>query len=254
MYAVKAFLFVSIYVIGLTGFTGEIPIAITWTNLNLQVSLSDPLRGLSPTQSRDFRSVGRLRAMEIRVPEQISPGIRVRAEKARERLAAEGIDADALFDAHLAYQNERLDRKTRVNPDLDGQSVRISGYALPLRHRGKAVTEFLLVPWIGACIHTPPPPPNQIVLVTLEKPRRFYSRFSAVTVEGLLTLGQRAPNLFLTDGSADIPVSYSVAAAEVSRFDKRRDVMARSIHQPETQTCPKTGKQIPLLSDPDGSL
>ena len=44
------------------------------------------------------------------------------------------------------------------------------GYLLPLEFSGKLVSEFLLVPWVGACIHTPPPPPNQIVHVKTDKP------------------------------------------------------------------------------------
>jgi uncharacterized protein len=48
---------------------------------------------------------------------------------------------------------------------LDGRSVRIPGYIVPLDDFADEVTEFLLVPYFGACIHTPPPPPNQMVHV-----------------------------------------------------------------------------------------
>jgi len=47
--------------------------------------------------------------------------------------------------------------------------IRIPGYMVPLEYRGKEVTEFLLVPYFGACIHTPPPPANQIVYVKYEQ-------------------------------------------------------------------------------------
>ncbi len=52
----------------------------------------------------------------------------------------------------------------KVLPELNGQLVRIPGYLVPLAagDAGKA-TEFLLVPTVGACIHTPPPPANQMV-------------------------------------------------------------------------------------------
>lgn len=49
---------------------------------------------------------------------------------------------------------------------LDGQEVRIPGFVVPLEYDEKQVSEFLLVPYFGACIHTPPPPSNQIVHVT----------------------------------------------------------------------------------------
>lgn len=48
---------------------------------------------------------------------------------------------------------------------LNGRAVRIPGYVVPLDDFADEVTEFLLVPYFGACIHTPPPPPNQMVHV-----------------------------------------------------------------------------------------
>ena len=54
-------------------------------------------------------------------------------------------------------------------PELDGQKVRLAGYIVPLEADDKGnLTEFFLVPYYGACIHVPPPPPNQIVYVKLE--------------------------------------------------------------------------------------
>jgi imidazolonepropionase-like amidohydrolase len=63
------------------------------------------------------------------------------------------------------------------------------GYALPLEYDGKNVTEFLLVPWVGACIHTPPPPPNQIVYAKAAQPFPAKNRFAPVWIEGRLQIG-----------------------------------------------------------------
>ena len=57
----------------------------------------------------------------------------------------------------------------------------------------KAVTEFLLVPWVGACIHTPPPPPNQIVHVTTAEPFVARSRFEPVTIQGTMKITRSTP-------------------------------------------------------------
>jgi hypothetical protein len=46
---------------------------------------------------------------------------------------------------------------------LNKHVVRMAGFMVPLEDEDDNVSEFLLVPWVGACIHTPPPPPNQIV-------------------------------------------------------------------------------------------
>ena len=56
-----------------------------------------------------------------------------------------------------------------VVPELDGKRVRIGGYVVPLDFEATNVKEFLLVPFVGACIHVPPPPPNQIIYVKSAK-------------------------------------------------------------------------------------
>lgn len=60
-----------------------------------------------------------------------------------------------------------------VRQDLQGARVRLPGFVVPLEYTQGAIREFLLVPYFGACIHSPPPPANQIVLVRLEKPARL---------------------------------------------------------------------------------
>lgn len=58
-----------------------------------------------------------------------------------------------------------------ANKDLGGKLVSIAGFVAPLDFLGgDQLSEFLLVPYFGACIHVPPPPANQIVYVILEKP------------------------------------------------------------------------------------
>ena len=58
--------------------------------------------------------------------------------------------------------------------ELDGKFVKLPGFIVPLdSDEGGRLDEFLLVPYFGACIHVPPPPPNQIVYVRLEKPHQI---------------------------------------------------------------------------------
>lgn len=56
--------------------------------------------------------------------------------------------------------------------DLDGQVIRMAGFVTPLAFDGPNLVEFLLVPYVGACVHVPPPPANQIVVVTDFRDRR----------------------------------------------------------------------------------
>ena len=60
---------------------------------------------------------------------------------------------------------EQLNPAAPVVTELDGREVRLPGYVVPLDMTEGRVTEFLLVPYFGACIHVPPPPSNQIVHV-----------------------------------------------------------------------------------------
>ncbi len=75
-----------------------------------------------------------------------------------------------------------------VRTDLEGRDVTLSGYLLPLTFDGMAVTEFLLVPYVGACIHVPPPPANQIVLVAATRGVEIRGLFDAVRVTGRLAV------------------------------------------------------------------
>jgi hypothetical protein len=69
--------------------------------------------------------------------------------------------------------------------ELDGKRVRLPGYVVPLDSLDGTLREFLLVPYLGACIHSPPPPANQIVHVRLDVARPLRT-MEAVWVSGTL--------------------------------------------------------------------
>ncbi|MEM8936167.1 MAG: DUF3299 domain-containing protein [Pseudomonadota bacterium] len=74
-----------------------------------------------------------------------------------------------------------------VVEELDGAHVRIPGFVLPFEYSASGnIREFLLVPYFGACIHTPPPPPNQLVYVTAEKPVPLGEQWDAIWATGVL--------------------------------------------------------------------
>ena len=76
---------------------------------------------------------------------------------------------------------------TRVIDKLDGELVRLPGFVVPLEfNKEQAVTHFFLVPYFGACIHVPPPPPNQIVFIEYEKGFKLESLNQPVWVSGVL--------------------------------------------------------------------
>ena len=78
------------------------------------------------------------------------------------------------------------DLPPRVIPELNGKRVRIGGYVVPLDFDATRVKEFLLVPFVGACIHVPPPPANQIIYVKDAKGFEIGGAFDPVTVTGVI--------------------------------------------------------------------
>lgn len=70
------------------------------------------------------------------------------------------------------------------------------------------------MPWVGACIHTPPPPPNQIVYVKSIKPYAMKGAFKAVRVTGRMTATASTKTVYIADGSSDIDIGYSLQASD----------------------------------------
>jgi uncharacterized protein len=75
---------------------------------------------------------------------------------------------------------------SEVVAELNGERVRMRGFVVPIGFDGVKVKEFLLVPYVGACIHVPPPPANQIVFIEAAKPIEIGGMFEAVAVTGTL--------------------------------------------------------------------
>lgn len=79
---------------------------------------------------------------------------------------AEGIEVDWRLLAQMDYIAEKASTELQ---ELNNKNVKIPGFMVPLEDEQKKVKEFLLVPTPQACIHVPPPPPNQMVYVVMDK-------------------------------------------------------------------------------------
>jgi hypothetical protein len=98
-----------------------------------------------------------------------------------------------------------------VNAQLDGAGVKLPGFIVPLDiGKDGLVTEFFLVPYFGACIHVPPPPPNQIVYVKMDKGIALDSIYEAYWVTGRMSVAKKSTQL----GAA----AYSLAATKVEIY------------------------------------
>ena len=70
-------------------------------------------------------------------------------------------------------------------------NISIKGFMIPLDYNSKKVDEFLLVPFIPSCMHVPPPPANQVVLVKMKKGKKANSSYFPIKVSGVLSLGKK---------------------------------------------------------------
>ena len=98
-----------------------------------------------------------------------------------------------------------------IVPSLNGKLVKIPGFVVPLEGDSELTTEFLLVPYFGACIHVPPPPPNQIVYVKFSKGVPIANLYDAVWVSGTLTTAKWQGDL--------ATVGYSLTGISISQYD-----------------------------------
>lgn len=97
-----------------------------------------------------------------------------------------------------------------VRTDWNGSTVRLSGFIIPLEYEGTGVSAFMLVPYVGACIHVPPPPANQLVLVTAKRPYDSGNMFEAVTVTGKFSTASTKTQL--------AEVGYAMLANRITKF------------------------------------
>jgi hypothetical protein len=101
---------------------------------------------------------------------------------------------------------------TTVNDDLADMVVRLPGFIVPVgAPHGGLITEFFLVPYIGACIHVPPPPPNQMVYVKSASGIAADAIHEAYWVTGKMRIESRTTDL----GTA----AYGLAATKVERYE-----------------------------------
>ncbi|WP_228151204.1 DUF3299 domain-containing protein [Tamilnaduibacter salinus] len=101
----------------------------------------------------------------------------------------------------------------RVRTELDQTPIRIPGFVVPLTASpDQTITEFFLVPYYGACIHVPPPPPNQIIHVTYDDGFQIEALYNPIWIEGVLRTESMSNDV--------AEASYAVTAESIEPYEE----------------------------------
>ncbi|WP_380056764.1 DUF3299 domain-containing protein [Falsihalocynthiibacter sp. SS001] len=99
----------------------------------------------------------------------------------------------------------------KMNEELNGAYVKLPGFIIPFDTSSEGVTNFMLVPYVGACIHTPPPPANQLVMVDTVKPWPGDELWDPVWVIGTMSTKLQSTTI--------AEVGYSMVADEIEVYE-----------------------------------
>lgn len=192
--------------LSLTGLAGLIGVAQAQAQTQPRYQLGERLPAVAATtaEADSYRSLG----WNALMPKHWNPA-----------QAFEGLDFSALSDAdpRATEALKRLQQaweQAPVESSLDRQRVRMTGFVVPLDGSQGALREFLLVPYYGACIHTPPPPANQIVHVKLATPSKEIKLMDSVAVTGLI----RVQHSKTEQGAS----GYTLSGDSVAPFQARK--------------------------------
>ncbi|WP_300035633.1 DUF3299 domain-containing protein [uncultured Roseobacter sp.] len=115
-----------------------------------------------------------------------------------------------LIDHDSAPMSSQQPVSSGVRTDWNGQIIRLPGFILPIEYDGTGVTAFILVPYVGACVHVPPPPANQLVFVTTETPYETEGLYEPVNVIGMFGVSSVSTQL--------AEIGYALSADRIEPF------------------------------------
>ena len=198
----------------------ETPESLQWKDLIPEAPIPEnPMKRLSPDRWTQFEEFFWVRTLDPEARQHVVPKILADADEFERKLRGEGVDIDTMIADYAAWETAVNRRGSVLVDSLDGRPIRMPGYLLPLEFAPDGQNDFLLVPYLGACIHVPPPPPNQIVFVETAKPFVVRELYTPVWVTGQMSTKSSTRALFFVDGTADIDVGYALLADDVRPYE-----------------------------------
>ena len=128
--------------------------------------------------------------------------------------------AKTIADSKQSIEDEKSGRNwrdalksTKVRPEFNNKRIRIAGYIVPIEYDdNQVITEFFLVPYFGACIHVPPPPPNQLIYVKHPKGFTLPDLYTPFWVDGTVVIETQENDLGLS--------AYSMRNVKLERYEE----------------------------------
>lgn len=196
-------------------------IRIGWQDLKGKVeAYYDPFVTLSDDQFYHLSIYAQVTEMQEQAPERINDDMLKQAKMAKQQLLKENIDIAYMLEQRAIIMEKRRQAEVATNSELADQSIIMSGYMLPLEFDNGLVSEFLLVPVIGACSHKPVPPANQLVLVKTKTTVKAGNPYMPITVSGTLRITRQTQDLYLVDGSKRVEMAYSLENTIVAPYQR----------------------------------
>lgn len=205
----------------LFGFTCIIHAAevVHWDRLRPVIALvDDPFISLDQNQLFDLATIARFKEASKQEGFLASKKAIEEIRETQQRLSDQGVDVGHLFEMREIILQQRKELSTKPNIEVLNKMSRIPGFITPVEFNGTKVTKFFLVPTTGACIHTPPPPPNQIVFVDYPSGFELVSLATPVWVEGKLINQSVTADVDYADGTTGVEAVYSLEAKVVDIY------------------------------------
>ncbi len=215
----RYFLVLALFTIHGAANANEVAKVVDWRNLvPTAAPLKNPLDHLKMDVQVEVEVLARIRRMHQLG--QITD-VDYRFEEALEithKLKSAGHDVDGLVAKYEELRQQIEQRNNAVVEELDGKFIRMPGYTLPLEFTDTAVSEFLLVPYVGACIHVPAPPANQMVFVQLKQSYKPKDLYEPVWITGRLKVQNTSKSLSFVDGRAPVEAGYTLEGIRVEPY------------------------------------
>lgn len=190
---------------------------LKWKDLLAKQERQDPYLDLPDDARLNLMMAATGRQILKTVPGSAVPVVEFRVDSLVQLLAGQGIDVATIDRFHADMMSSFVYKTENIRKELNGKLIGIPGYLLPLNKKNELATEFLLVPWLGECMHNPRAK-NQVIHVSVKNGYQCISDYDYVIVEGQIYVEDKASELYLEGDSANIPSGYSILHGRIMPY------------------------------------